>query len=395
MSYKSHRYSYKVHFNVSDYEHMLLLEDEPVRLSNQAYLEERELMIRFVLDKGRLLKMSLKTLHLAVYLMDHFCNGAKLSWLFRDKLLLAACSLLLAAKSGELDERVPFISKLKKYTGLDNPAEEFKSGEVAIAEALHWDIQKVTFYSFVEYYLTAGVLTPQDRVCRKVVDSLKQHGVEDTVRLLAREEQTRPRFHIDSLYGRASSSSIRDSSEALPKEDYFALCSLPSGLRADLIKVFELYARDLSNLILREFRYWSHSKNLVSVSLLIYTRSAILEHSNAWSGRLRDLSGLTTSEVRDSFSRVNDFISLGLAETPVPQEPKKEATQPLGDISANFDSKSNAASKYSSHAYQSLLEKDPKLKEGRVHISSRSKERSARDEKSAGNRRTGFCKENC
>lgn len=394
MSYKSHRYSYKVHFNVSDYEGMLHQEDDPVRVSNQAYLEERERMIRFILDKGRLLKMSLKTLHLTVYIMDHFCNNSKQASLFKDKLLLAACCLLIAAKSGELDERVPFISKLKKYTGLENPAQEFKSGEVAIAEALDWDIQKVTFYSFVEYYLTAGILTPQDKVCKKVVDCLKHHGVEDTVRLLAREEQIRPRFHIDSLYGRASSSSIRDSNEVLQKEDYFTLCSLPSNLRSELIKVFELYARDLSNLILREFRYWNYSKNTIAVSLLIYTRSAMLEHSNAWSGRLRDLSGLTTSEVRDSFSRVNDFISLGLAENPAPLEHKKEAVQPLCDISSNYDSKSNAASKYSSYNYHSLFEKDPKHKESRVHISSRSKDRPERDEKSTSNRRTGVYKEN-
>lgn len=394
MSYKSHRYSYKVHFNVSDYEHMLHQEDDPVRITNQAYLDERERMIRFILDKGRLLKMSLKTLHLTVYLMDQFCNHSKQTWLFKDKLLVAACCLLVAAKSGELDERVPFISKLKKYTGLNNPTQEFKNGEVAIAEALNWDIQKVTFYSFVEYYLTAGVLTPQDKVCKKVVDCLKQHGVEDTVRLLAREEQMRPRFHIDSLYGRASSSSVRDSNEMHQKEDFFTLCSLPANLRTELIKVFELYARDLSNLILREFKYWSFSKNTISVSLLIYTRSAMLEHSNAWSGRLRDLSGLTTSEVRDSFSKVNDFISLGFTESPAPLEQKKEAMQPLGDISSNYDSKSNATSKYSSYNYQSLFEKDPKPKEGRTHISSRSKERPGREEKSTSNRRTGVYKEN-
>ena len=85
---------------------------------------------------------------------------------------------------------------------------------------------------------------------------------------------------------------------------------------------------------------------------------------------------------------------MGLNENSAPLEQKKEAVQPLCDISSNYDSKSNAASKYSSYNFHSIFEKDPKHKESRVHISSRSKERPARDEKSASNRRTGVYKEN-
>lgn len=140
LSYKSHRYCYKVHFNLTDYENMLHEADSTFRLTSTSYLEVRESMIRFILDKGRLLKMSLKTLHLAVYIMDHYCEKNKTALALKDELLVAACCLLVAAKSGELDERIPFISKLKKYADLTINTALFKKTEVSIVETLDWDI---------------------------------------------------------------------------------------------------------------------------------------------------------------------------------------------------------------------------------------------------------------
>lgn len=364
MSYKSHRYSYKVHFNISHYEHVLHEEDLTVRLTNQAYLEAREKMIRFILEKGRLLKMSLKTLHLSVHVMDMFCEKLKHSFLLKDELLIAACCLLVSAKSGELDERVPFISKLVKYTGLQNPCQDFKEGEVEVAQALNWDLQKITFYSFVEYYLTAGVLTPHDMLSKKLLEFVKEHGVEETVRSLAREEQKRPMFQIESLYGRICTSSIRDTMENLSKEDFVPLNSIPEPVRAEVIKVFELYSRDLSNLVLREFRYWTYTKNSVASSILIYARTALFEHSCAWNSRMRELTGLTIGEIRGVFSNLNEFISTGEQDIlPQRKEERKDVTRtpaPLAEVNTNFESKSNPSARYSSYNYYSALERDMK-----------------------------------
>lgn len=370
-------------------------------------------MIRFILDKGRHLKMSLKTLHLAVYIMDIFCEKTKPSFL-KGENLVAACALLVAAKSGELDERIPFISKLKKYTELTNDPRDFKNIEVAIAEALQWNLQKVTFYSFVEFYLTAGVIVPQDRISKRMIDSLAEHGVEDTVRLLAREEQTRPRPSLDNLFGRPCTSSTRELPES--KEEFLPLSSLTVGMRNDVIKVFELYARDLSNLVLREFKYWTYSKNTIAVSIILYTRAALLEQSGAWNGRLKDLCGVSANDVRDIYAKISEFICTGDKETiqntvtpslssgytthntalgPLAAQSKAPlhfptTTQgPLSDLSSNLEPRQGPLlGKYSSYNYQSMMDREG-MKVGAIPqgISSRSRDRIPHSLAEAANRR--------
>ena len=370
LSYKSTRYSYKVHFSINDYEAAMAADDQLLRLTNLPYIKVREELIKFILDKGRSLKMSLKTLHLAVYIMDAFCEKYKQAMASFDSKVLASCALLIAAKSGELDERIPFISKLKKYVGLNNEVKDFKKLEVLIAETLDWDIQKITFYSFVEYYLSAGVLTPQDKVSKRIVDSIIEKGVEDTVRLLAREENLRPRQPLESVQSRGATSSVRDTIDSVPKDEYVTIHSLSSSIRNEIVKVFELYIRDLSNLLLREFSYWGHNKNCVATSLILYTRGAILEFGSAWSPRVKDLSALSTIEVRDAFTKISDFLIKGgaPAQTPAQKKPSpiksstnlthniySQAFAPLSEISSNYESV-NFAAKYSSYGMKSVRE---------------------------------------
>lgn len=61
--------------------------------------------------------------------------------------LYAATSLMLAAKAQELDERVPFISKLKRYASMTSHPEinnysthEFKTAERILIQSLEWKL---------------------------------------------------------------------------------------------------------------------------------------------------------------------------------------------------------------------------------------------------------------
>lgn len=364
LSYKSNRYSYKVHFSINDYETVLHEDKQLQRMTNNEYLGKREDLIKFVLDKGRMLKMSLKTLHLAVYIMDSFCEKVKHCMSAYEPKVVAACSLLIAAKSSELDERVPFISKLKKYAALSNDVAEFKRLEVAIAEKLDWNLHLITFYAFVEYYLTAGVLTPQDKVSKRVVDFMLSKGVEEAVRLLAKEEQSRVRQSLDCNNYKGASSSIRDANEHSPREEYISLGSMPFATRNEVIKVFELYIRDLSNLLLREFAFWNFNKNCLASALVLYTRSSLMETGTCWSPRIKDLTGLSTVDVRDAFSKVTEFIANGGIQSKKysPQKPvsptfgssntkfsQNQSPLPLSELKSNYDSKSQVT-KYSSYS---------------------------------------------
>jgi len=47
---------------------------------------------------------------------------------------------MLAAKSIELDERIPFISKLRKYSGLNQSTSDFAKVEAIIIKNLNWNL---------------------------------------------------------------------------------------------------------------------------------------------------------------------------------------------------------------------------------------------------------------
>lgn len=91
---------------------------------------------------------------------------------------MAACALLLGAKAVELDDKIPFISKLKKYTSVYSDQENFKKYEVDIALCLEWDLQQITFYDYVEHFLCKGTVIDDDVVFNKLLNSL--YKFEDT-----------------------------------------------------------------------------------------------------------------------------------------------------------------------------------------------------------------------
>lgn len=74
----------------------------------------------------------------------------------------AVTCLLVAAKAIELDERIPYISKMVKYSGQDLNAEEVRQVEKRILELLDWELQTCTLLDIVEFYLAQGVLFSTD-----------------------------------------------------------------------------------------------------------------------------------------------------------------------------------------------------------------------------------------
>lgn len=319
---KSNRYSSKVHFNVGSYEESMLTDAGPYKLTNQAYIKQRSRLVKFILDKGRVLKMSLKTLHQCVFLMDVYIE--KTGYFPKtaapgfpdEQLLLAASVLLIGSKSSELDERIPFIPKLRKYTELlDFSNSDFKKLEVKIGQALDWDLQRSTFYSYLELYLSYGVLTDDDLVERRLVDIVKAKcgdpgtGAEDGVRNLAKQEQSRGVITWDMLSRGGFGSPGKPPRPSSSSGGYVKLGTLDVKLKGEIVKVFELYARDLSNLVLRECRdFWTLTKPTTALAIIAYTRSAMVELCTVWSPRLDILGSQPTDRLKEAFGKVEEFI---------------------------------------------------------------------------------------
>lgn len=203
----------------------------------------RKRFISILLDFGKLLQISQRTLHNSIFIMDAFMEKETfIDPRTIDIELIVVGTLLIGAKSGELDENIPFISKLQKYTGVRSSASEIKYMEVTIAESNGWNLQHVNFFTYIEYYLSAGVISSEDKISKPILEILSKYGIEDTVRLLVKEEASYQRdTFIASTY---------ELDTDCQKEEKFLKCKeINSVLRNDLIKTFEFYVKDLCNML--------------------------------------------------------------------------------------------------------------------------------------------------
>lgn len=244
----------------------LLEDDAGYQITNTDYLEARLKMCKFILEKGRALKMSLKTLHHCVLIMDIFCEQMVDFPISKPgepdfHNLIASSALLLGSKAGELDERIPFIPKLRKLADMyEFTTAEVKQFEVLIGEKLDWNLQQATFYSFLELYLSSAVLGENDKIDDRLISLIKdklekkEAAAEEGVRMLAKEEISRPKLAWKTLEendAKFSNPKRLNTSQSEDVEGFTPFVKLPSQVKNEIVKVFELYTRDLSNLILR------------------------------------------------------------------------------------------------------------------------------------------------
>lgn len=251
-----------MHFTVGDYERSLQEEDCGYQLSNLEYIQAREAMCQFVLEKGRDLKMSLRTLHNCILIMDRFCEMMPCFPVLKQGMpnvhqLIAISCLLLGSKAGELDEKIPFIPKLRSTAAMyDFSTEEVKDFEVVIGQKLEWNLQESSFYVFAEFFLTCGILCENDEVDDALLQVILinvdkgDKAAEEGVRFLAKKETARPK--VDWATIQAYDSAFF---KVIPSTDQPAkakrLGDIASPLREQVVKVFELYVRDLCNLVTR------------------------------------------------------------------------------------------------------------------------------------------------
>ena len=99
----------------------------------------------------------------------------------------------------ELDERIPFISKLKKFSNLTQPTKDFSRCESQIVLALEWNLQCVTYIDIVEGFIAQGVVFGSD-----IYDSLKNDRTLTEKKLNTNQNDTQP---ISTLTSQTTESS--------------------------------------------------------------------------------------------------------------------------------------------------------------------------------------------
>ncbi|CAD8083518.1 unnamed protein product [Paramecium primaurelia] len=124
-------------------------------------------IIDFLEQASERLNLSTNTAFLAITYIDHFFNKVNVNE--NQIFLYAAAALMLAAKAQELDERIPFISKLKRYSSMTSHPEinnfttqEFCNAEKTLIESLNWKLQRITLLDRIESLLSFGVIDDDD-----------------------------------------------------------------------------------------------------------------------------------------------------------------------------------------------------------------------------------------
>ena len=93
-----------------------------------------------------------------------------------EKFWASSC-LIVASKGIELDKNVPYLNRYQRYADKDHTQEEYEIAERTIFEAMNFDIQYSTFVTFLNYFLTNGVVYAHDEMNK----SLVQYFEDDTM----------------------------------------------------------------------------------------------------------------------------------------------------------------------------------------------------------------------
>ena len=325
---KSKELTTKIHFDLDIVDRVLDEQKETWRITNISYLKIRSNQINFLFEKAKLLKLSKKTAHISALFLDTYFEKSGSRIPFGDNTLVAACSQLLGAKAIELDDKIPFISKLKKYTSVYSDQEQFKKYEVDIALCLDWDMQQVTFYDFVEHFLTKGMVIGEDLVFNKLQTSLSKY--EDTnekvLEFMSRFADSNDQENKPHNLGRGRTLGNALNSKEIMREDCqniiksFTRINLKgngvqelNGLNEDqkeiFLTFFENCVRLIADTLQKCFPIWNYDKKKLAASVILYVRYQVFEGTIAWNLRMEEITELHLGKIRDCFTSICQFFS--------------------------------------------------------------------------------------
>ena len=76
--------------------------------------------------------------------------------------MFVSVAFLIAAKAIELDERIPFIPRMKRKLGIRESVNEIRRAEIKILEACEWNPLYSTPFEILEFYASQGIFFSTD-----------------------------------------------------------------------------------------------------------------------------------------------------------------------------------------------------------------------------------------
>ncbi|CAD8104805.1 unnamed protein product [Paramecium primaurelia] len=267
--YKTLKMKYSAFFNPIKVLQSILSEGIPI-----GPIKQRQQIIEFILQASEKLNLSLNTSFLAINYIDEYLSKVTINE--NQTYLFVATALMLAAKAQELDERVPFISKLKRYASMTNHPEinqysirEYKYAERSLIQTMEWKLQRVTLLDRIETILSFGIIDDDD--------SLGQQQQKE---------------NKDTLH-----------------QQHVKLRDLQENQILFYVKEVESKYTDVALQIIKdENLYFKTDQTILALSCIAYLRkkAGLL---NIWSQQLQCLTGISAQKVSSSVSQIMTLIA--------------------------------------------------------------------------------------
>lgn len=310
-------------------------------------LQNVEWMIRL----ANSLEISANSAHLGIMLMDIV--------MFKDKTLVSKIQLmvpvclLLAAKTIELDQRIPFIPKLKKYANSSYSIDAFRKAELQVLDLVDWNSQFSSTLEIVEFLMCQGVLFSSDEIDESGkwtsespnngTTSQKKTGNKNDATNVAKYLSPDPRESKENSYNSDTSTSgagtspenERTPKAALPvlsKENSNQSATTTSSLKKNnslsleskssskkgkvpvekkasaILAHFEKNYVSLCELIIKDISFVKYEPKVVSAASIAFLR-CVNKITPVWNGELEAITNLKYQQVSACFDQIHQKYS--------------------------------------------------------------------------------------
>jgi len=348
--YKSSKMAYQAFFPAKTIYETLIKRPAQFKQSvNPEYVQIRQSYIEWILELGDKLRISNNSTHLAVLLLD--------TVMFKDTSLTAKLQLyapvclLLASKTIELDERIPFIPKLRRYANPSFSIDDYRKAELKVLDLVDWNPQFSSALEITEFLMCQGVLFSTDEVEEQVTSTERPKLSHEALRENTQHENTaqieikaedkkeaekvfspNTKENNENSYSDTSASTNTDNlgvqaqildDETSPKTVVSPFLkhnsahkmteSQPSTIKVgvsiekkltDILAHFETSYIRLSTLLIKDADFIEYESKTIAASILAFLRY-INKISPIWNSELENITDLKFSQISPCFELIH------------------------------------------------------------------------------------------
>ena len=130
-------------------------------------------------------EFGMETLALVIYLFNHLYEKRRCDKDFEEKMnLYAGVCVMIAAKGVDLDKKVPYYSRFQRHADAAYSKSEYEQLEGELLAEIEFDIQIPTFVTFLNYYLSNGLLFSDDPLNKRSAFIIEEKVKELTFKAL-------------------------------------------------------------------------------------------------------------------------------------------------------------------------------------------------------------------